>query len=109
MGGGNIVYLRQLKGPVEECCCDVDTVDRLNQLQIYPLTNYLTGMTYFRFFKVRDNMIVDVMAFKFCISKVQSLIAYLTIVVEIYCKYLLTNRLICIRNVHFGQMTASAC
>ncbi|XP_065919242.1 ERO1-like protein beta isoform X3 [Dysidea avara] len=42
----------ELQGPVEECCCDVETVNRLNQLQVYPLANYLTGMSYFRFFKV---------------------------------------------------------
>lgn len=44
--------ISQLQGPVEECCCDVETVNRLNQLQVYPLANYLTGMSYFRFFKV---------------------------------------------------------
>ena len=44
---------------MEECCCDVETVNRLNQLQVYPLANYLTGMSYFRFFKVTANIKVQ--------------------------------------------------
>ena len=43
----------QLTGQVDECCCDVETVDTLNREKIYPLISSLMKETYFRFFKVR--------------------------------------------------------
>ena len=42
----------QLSGPVDVCCCDVETVDKLNSEKIYPLISSLVKQPYFRYFKV---------------------------------------------------------
>lgn len=42
----------ELKGQVDDCCCDVETVDTLNTNQIYPLITSLVNRTFFRFFRV---------------------------------------------------------
>ena len=42
----------QLSGPVDECCCDVETVDSLNEHKVFPLISSLVQKTYFRFFQV---------------------------------------------------------
>ncbi len=41
-----------MKGQVDECCCDVETVDTLNRNQIYPLITTLMNRTFFKFFRV---------------------------------------------------------
>lgn len=45
----------QLQGRVEECCCDVDTVDRLNQDRIYPVLSKLLTRPFFNFYQVNLN------------------------------------------------------
>lgn len=41
-----------MKGQVDECCCDVETVDSLNTNEIYPLITSLVNRTFFKFFRV---------------------------------------------------------
>ena len=38
---------------MDDCCCDVETVDSLNRDRIYPLITSLTKRSFFRFFPVR--------------------------------------------------------
>ena len=40
---------------MEECCCDVETVDALNQKRIFPLLSPLLKMSFFRFYRVNLN------------------------------------------------------
>lgn len=42
----------ELRGQVDECCCDVETVDLLNVNYVYPLISSLARRTFFRFFRV---------------------------------------------------------
>ncbi|XP_019848899.1 PREDICTED: ERO1-like protein beta [Amphimedon queenslandica] len=42
----------QLSGPVDVCCCDVETVDKLNTDKIYPLVSELIKQPYFKYFKI---------------------------------------------------------
>ncbi|XP_031558570.1 ERO1-like protein beta [Actinia tenebrosa] len=42
----------QLKGKVEECCCDIETVDKINK-DIYPIINEIVQRNYFKFFRVK--------------------------------------------------------
>ena len=43
----------QLTGQVDECCCDVETVDTLNRQKVYPVITELVARTYFKFYQVR--------------------------------------------------------
>lgn len=45
----------ELTGPVDVCCCDVETVDTLNSDTIHPIISKLVKQVYFRFFKVNFN------------------------------------------------------
>lgn len=45
----------QLQGRVEECCCDVETVDRLNHDRIYPVLSRLLTRPFFNFYQVNLN------------------------------------------------------
>ena len=47
-----IIYNVQLSGPIDVCCCDVETVDTLNHDMVYPLITELISTTFFRYFKV---------------------------------------------------------
>jgi len=42
----------QLHGQIDDCTCNVDTVDNYNNLKIYPRLRSLLNKNYFRFFKV---------------------------------------------------------
>ncbi|KXJ30043.1 ERO1-like protein alpha [Exaiptasia diaphana] len=42
----------QLTGKIEECCCDVETVDKINK-DIYPLISQIVKRNYFKFFRVK--------------------------------------------------------
>lgn len=42
----------QLKGSVDDCSCNVDTVDYYNNVKIYPRLKSILSSNYFRFFKV---------------------------------------------------------
>lgn len=42
----------QLQGKVDECTCNIDTVDHLNNVKIYPRLRSLLEKDYFRYFKV---------------------------------------------------------
>lgn len=44
--------LLKLSGPVDVCCCDVETVDTLNKDEVFPLISSLVTRNYFRFFQV---------------------------------------------------------
>ena len=48
----NYIVMIQLSGPVDVCCCDVETVDSLNNNKIYPVISSLVKKSYFRYFKV---------------------------------------------------------
>lgn len=51
----SLVYPHQLQGRVEECCCDVETVDRLNQDRIFPVLSKLLTRPFFKFYQVNLN------------------------------------------------------
>lgn len=42
----------QLSGKIDECTCNIDTVDHFNNVKIYPRLSSLLMKDYFRFFKV---------------------------------------------------------
>lgn len=42
----------QLSGKIDECTCNIDTVDHFNNVKIYPRLSSLLVKDYFRFFKV---------------------------------------------------------
>ncbi|KAL0109532.1 hypothetical protein PUN28_014534 [Cardiocondyla obscurior] len=42
----------ELKGSVDDCACNVDTVDHFNNMRIYPRIQSLLVRDYFRFYKV---------------------------------------------------------
>ncbi|XP_032221711.1 ERO1-like protein beta isoform X2 [Nematostella vectensis] len=42
----------KLKGKVEQCCCDVETVDKINN-KIHPILDELVKRNYFKFFRVK--------------------------------------------------------
>lgn len=42
----------QLKGSIDDCTCNVDTVDYFNNMKIYPRIQSLLVRDYFRFYKV---------------------------------------------------------
>ncbi|KAK9890443.1 hypothetical protein WA026_010529 [Henosepilachna vigintioctopunctata] len=42
----------QLQGQIDDCTCNVDTVDHFNNVKIYPRLRSLLQKDYFRFFKV---------------------------------------------------------
>ena len=44
-------------GMVEDCCCDYETVDRLNEEVLYPSLQELVKTPFFRYFKVCLNLI----------------------------------------------------
>lgn len=44
--------LLQLKGSIDDCTCNVDTVDYFNNMRIYPRIQSLLVRDYFRFYKV---------------------------------------------------------
>ncbi|CAG2057357.1 unnamed protein product [Timema podura] len=45
----------QLKGRIDDCSCNVDTVDHFNNMKIYPRLQSLLRKNYFRFYKVNLN------------------------------------------------------
>jgi len=42
----------QLEGTVDDCSCDVDTVDHFNNVKVYPVLKSLLVKDFFRFYKV---------------------------------------------------------
>lgn len=42
----------QLEGSINDCSCDVDTVDHFNNMKIYPRLQSLLVKNFFRFYKV---------------------------------------------------------
>lgn len=42
----------QLKGRIDDCSCNVDTVDHFNNMKIYPILSSLLNKDYFRFYRV---------------------------------------------------------
>uniref|UniRef100_A0A1L8DUA8 Putative endoplasmic reticulum oxidoreductin-1-like protein n=1 Tax=Nyssomyia neivai TaxID=330878 RepID=A0A1L8DUA8_9DIPT len=42
----------QLQGTIDDCACNVDTVDHFNNMKIYPRINSILASDYFRFYKV---------------------------------------------------------
>ena len=60
-GGGAVVFpqgARKYTGMVEDCCCDYETVDAINEEVLNPILQDLVALPFFRYFKVR----------KFCCS-----------------------------------------
>ena len=41
-----------MKGAIDDCESDVETVDKFNNEQIFPILNSVLEMDYFRFYKV---------------------------------------------------------
>ena len=50
------IHCLQLTGQVDECCCDVESVDTLNKNRIYPIISSVVKQTFFKFFKVRNEI-----------------------------------------------------
>lgn len=44
-----------MKGSIDDCSCNVDTVDYFNNMKIYPRVQSLLVKDYFRFYKVNLN------------------------------------------------------
>jgi len=44
--------LLQLTGVLDDCFCDVESIDVFNNFKIYPLIKKLTGKDYFRYYRV---------------------------------------------------------
>ena len=44
--------MRKYSGMVEDCCCDYETVDRLNEAVLHPSLQELVKTPFFRYFKV---------------------------------------------------------
>jgi len=42
----------QLEGSINDCSCDVDTVDHFNNMKVYPRLQSLLVKNFFRFYKV---------------------------------------------------------
>lgn len=42
----------QLQGRIDDCSCNVDTVDHFNNVKVYPRLRSLLTKNYFRFYKV---------------------------------------------------------
>ncbi|CAD7695908.1 unnamed protein product [Ostreobium quekettii] len=45
----------RLRGTVNDCCCDYETVNRVNQEHLHPVVSELVKTAYFRYFKVNLN------------------------------------------------------
>lgn len=45
--------MRKYSGMVEDCCCDYETVDRLNEAVLHPSLQELVKTPFFRYFKVK--------------------------------------------------------
>lgn len=43
----------QLTGVLDDCFCDVESIDVFNNFKIYPLLQKLTERDYFRYYRVR--------------------------------------------------------
>lgn len=43
----------QLTGVLDDCFCDVESIDVFNNFQIFPLLQKLTEKDYFRYYRVR--------------------------------------------------------
>lgn len=52
----NILYF-QLKGSLDDCSCNVDTVDYFNNVKLFPRLHSLLTKNYFRFYKVNLNKV----------------------------------------------------
>ncbi|RZC36623.1 ERO1 domain containing protein, partial [Asbolus verrucosus] len=51
----------QLQGKIDDCTCNVDTVDHFNNVKVYPRLRSLLQKAYFRFYKVnlrRENIVL---------------------------------------------------
>uniref|UniRef100_A0A1B0DI98 Uncharacterized protein n=2 Tax=Phlebotomus papatasi TaxID=29031 RepID=A0A1B0DI98_PHLPP len=51
-GNNDKLCFCQLEGTIDDCTCNVDTVDHFNNMKIYPRLNSLLSSDYFRFYKV---------------------------------------------------------
>jgi len=46
----------ELKGQIDDCCCSVETVDKLNNIHIYPrISSLVSNSKFFRYFKINLN------------------------------------------------------
>lgn len=46
------MFILQLEGSINDCSCDVDTVDHFNNMKVYPRLQSLLVKNFFRFYKV---------------------------------------------------------
>lgn len=49
----NAPALLQLTGVLDDCFCDVESIDVFNNFKIYPRIRKLTERDYFRYYRVR--------------------------------------------------------
>jgi len=52
-GGCGCPAARKYTGMVEDCCCDYETVDSINEEVLHPTLQELVKLPFFRYFKVR--------------------------------------------------------
>ncbi|XP_059613508.1 ero1-like protein [Phlebotomus argentipes] len=50
-GNNDKLCFCQLQGTIDDCTCNVDTVDHFNNMKVYPRLNSLLSSDYFRFYK----------------------------------------------------------
>lgn len=48
----SLIYNHQLKGSIDDCSCNIDTVDYFNNNKIYPRLKSILVRDYFRFYKI---------------------------------------------------------
>ena len=49
---GPFQAVRKYTGIVEDCCCDYETVDTINEEVLHPILQELVKLPFFRYFKV---------------------------------------------------------
>eukprot|EP00794_Sanderia_malayensis_P020460 gene20460-22476_t len=50
------IFMFKLKGQIDDCCCSIETVNKLNNLHIYPrISSLVAKSSYLKYFKVNLN------------------------------------------------------
>lgn len=61
-----IECLLQVTGTLDDCACDVETIDSFNKREIFPKLQKLLSSDYFRFYKVVFMDIITTLTKIFC-------------------------------------------
>lgn len=52
MFGCLVFFIQQVTGHLDDCTCDVETIDAFNNYKLFPRLNELLENDYFRYYKV---------------------------------------------------------